>query len=80
MLMQRARRGSKVPRSQEGHTAMADTLDDGGAESQAAEARARDLKARFEMVLEILKYLGDDDRKRILNGALLKLKSQLRVR
>jgi hypothetical protein len=50
---------------------MADTLDD--AEAQAAVARARDLEARIEMVVEILKYLGDDDRKHVLDGALLEL-------
>ena len=50
---------------------MADTPDD--AEAQAAVARARDLDARIEMVVEILKYLGDDDRKHVLDGALLEL-------
>ena len=55
---------------------MADTLDD--AEAQAAVARARDLEARIEMVVEILKYLGDDDRKHVLDGALLEL-SRLRL-
>ena len=58
---------------------MADTLDDGGAESQAAEARARDLKARIDMVVEILKYLSHKDRKRVLVGALLELRSRLRL-
>jgi hypothetical protein len=32
-----------------------------------------DLEARIEMVMEILKYLGDDDRKHVLDGALLEL-------
>jgi hypothetical protein len=50
---------------------MADTLDDAEAERQAANAQARDLKARIDMVVEILKYLGDNDRKRILAGALV---------
>ena len=54
---------------------MADTLDD--AEAQAAVARARDLEARIEMVVEILKYLGDDDRKHVLDGALIEV-SRLR--
>jgi hypothetical protein len=52
---------------------MADPLDDAEAERQAADARARDLEARVEMVVEILKYLGDDDRKHVLDGALLEL-------
>ena len=52
---------------------MADTLGDAEAERQAADARARDLEARIEMVVEILKYLGDDDRKHVLDGALLEL-------
>ena len=56
---------------------MADPLDDAEAERQAADARARDLEARIEMVVEILKYLGDDDRKHVLDGALLEL-SRLR--
>jgi hypothetical protein len=59
------------------HSAMADPLDDAEAERQAADARARDLEARIEMVVEILKYLGDDDRKHVLDGALLAL-SRLR--
>jgi len=54
---------------------MADTPDD--AEAQAAVARARDLDARIEMVVEILKYLGDDDRKHVLDGALIEV-SRLR--
>ena len=33
---------------------MADTLDDAEAERQAANAQARDLKARIDMVVEIL--------------------------
>jgi hypothetical protein len=52
---------------------MADPPDDAEAERQAADARARDLEARIEMVVEILKYLGDDDRKHVLDGALLEL-------
>ena len=47
---------------------MADTLDDAEAERQAANAQARDLKARIDMVVEILKYLGDNDRKRADEG------------
>ena len=47
---------------------MADALDDAEAEKQAAVARARDLEARIEMVVEILKYLGDDDRKHVLRS------------
>jgi hypothetical protein len=58
---------------------MADTQDDAEAERQAAEAQARDLKARIDMVVEILRYLGDDDRKRILDKALLELRSRLRL-
>jgi hypothetical protein len=59
---------------------MADTQDDAAeAERQAADAQARDLKARIAMVVEILKYLGDDDRKRVLVGALLELRSRLRL-
>jgi hypothetical protein len=58
---------------------MADTLDDAEAERQAANAQARDLKARIDMVVEILKYLGDNDRKRILVGALVELRSRLRL-
>jgi hypothetical protein len=57
---------------------MADPLDDAEAERQAAVARARDLEARIEMVIEILKYLGDDDRKHVVDGALLEL-SRLRL-
>ena len=56
---------------------MADTLDDAETERQAAAARVRDMEARIEMVVEILKYLGDDDRKHVLDGALLEL-SRLR--
>jgi hypothetical protein len=56
---------------------MADALDDAEAEKQAAVARARDLEARIEMVVEILKYLGDDDRKHVLDGALIEV-SRLR--
>jgi hypothetical protein len=58
---------------------MVDTLDDAEAERQAAKAQARDLKARIDMVVEILRYLGDDDRKRILDKALLELRSRLRL-
>jgi hypothetical protein len=58
------------------HSAMAD--DNAEAERQAADAQARDLEARIEMVVEILKYLGEDDRKRVLDGALLEL-SRLRL-
>jgi hypothetical protein len=58
---------------------MADTLDDAEAERQAANAQARDLNARIDMVVEILKYLGDSDRKRILVGALVELRSRLRL-
>jgi hypothetical protein len=57
------------------HSAMAD--ENAEAERQTAVARARDMEARIEMVVEILKYLGDDDRKRVLDGALLEL-SRLR--
>jgi hypothetical protein len=58
---------------------MSGTLDDAEAERQAADAQARDQKARIDMVVEILKYLGDDDRKRILVAALLELRSRLRL-
>ena len=58
---------------------MADTLDDAEAERQAADAQARDLRARIDMVVEILKYLGDNDRKRVLVGALLELRFRLRL-
>jgi hypothetical protein len=58
------------------HSAMAD--DNAEAERQAADAQARDMEARIEMVVEILKYLGEDDRKRVLDGALLEL-SRLRL-
>jgi hypothetical protein len=58
---------------------MADTLGDAEAERQAADAQARDLKARIDMVVEILKYLGDKDRRRVLVGALLELRSRLRL-
>ena len=58
---------------------MADPLDNAEAERQAAVARARDLEARIDMLVEILKYLGDDDRKRVLDRALLELKSGLRA-
>jgi hypothetical protein len=58
---------------------MADTLGDAEAERQAADAQARDLKARIDMVVEILKYLGDKDRQRVLVGALLELRSRLRL-
>ena len=47
--------------------------DNAEAERQAAVERARDMEAPTEMVVEILKYLGDDDRKRVLDGALLEL-------
>jgi hypothetical protein len=52
--------------------------DDAEAERQAAAARSRELEARIEMVVEILKYVGDDDRKHILDGALLEM-SRLRL-
>jgi hypothetical protein len=58
---------------------MVDTPDDAEAERQAADAQARDLKARIDMVVQILQYLGDSDRKRVLVGALLELRSRLRL-
>jgi hypothetical protein len=53
---------------------MVDTPDDAEAERQAVDAQARDLKARIDMVVEILKYLSHKDRKRVLVGALLELR------
>ena len=58
---------------------MVDTPDDAEAERQAVDAQARDLKARIDMVVQILQYLGDSDRKRVLVGALLELRSRLRL-
>ena len=55
------------------HCAMADPLDNAEAERHAGVARARDLEARIEMIVEILKHLGDGDRKHVLDGALLEL-------
>ena len=56
-----------------------DTLDTGEAERQATAARARDLQARINMVVEILKHFADEDRTRILGDALNDLRSALRV-